>query len=577
MRQMQPSFLDGIGTGEGVGIGKALCFTPIEAHYTPRTVSDIPAEKNRLHAAVAAFADQTEAQAAIMDQTSADGEILRGHIALVHDPFFTDLLNLEMDGGAMAEAAVETVCTRLSELFAAAPDELTRARAADITDIRNGLLSFLTGAAAPNLSELPEHTVLVTDELTPSMTADFDRAHIEGVITQKGGLTAHSAIICKALGIPAVLGVQNALEHIKQGQEVIVDSTCGRVYTDFSVEFQEKYRAKQALLARQQEKNAAFRGRPSQTADGKKVQLFANIGTPAELDAVRVGDAEGVGLFRTEFLFLDQPSLPDEQTQFEAYRAVAAGMHGKSVIIRTLDIGGDKDIPYLDLPKEENPFLGFRAIRYCLENQALYRTQLRALLRASAYGNVHILLPMITQTEEICAVRDLLAEIKAELRGKNIPFNEDIPLGAMIETPAAVLISDLLARQVDFFSIGTNDLTGYLLAADRGNEKVRSLYSIFHPAVLRAIETVGKNAHAAGISCGMCGEAAADQRLLPLWLSFDLDKLSVTPGAVLSLRRKLSVLSTQDCQHLAQETLRFSSAQQIEQFLTRAMEAESDL
>ena len=559
--------LKGIGASSGIGIGKALKFIEKSVDFEPHTVADTNAEKTRFENAVSVFKTNTEALAEKMDKTGADGEILRGHIAMISDPYMISQINEQIENGNCAESALSAVCDMFITVFSSADDELTKQRAADVEDIKKRILKILLGIEDINLKTLPENTILIVDELTPSMTAEMDKENIKGIITEKGGKTSHSAIISRSLKIPSVLSVKDALTLIEDGKDIIIDGENGEVYTDFDEHLKQKFIEIQKTYIQKAKTEELFRGKPTVTADGEEKELFANIGSHKDLDAVISGDAEGIGLFRTEFLFMDRTSAPSEEEQFDAYKAVAVGMKGKEVIIRTLDVGGDKEIPYLGLKREENPFLGFRAVRYCLKNSESYKVQLRAILRASAFGNLSIMIPLVTCVDELLQVKEMVSEIMHELDERNIAYKKDIKIGVMIETPAACMIADILAEHADFFSIGTNDLTGYIMAADRGNSDVEYLYSVFNPAVLRAIKHIISCANEKGIKCGMCGEAAADEKLIPLLVSFGLNEFSVNPTSVLSVRRKISQMEKQTCDKIAKEVFMKQTANEIENFL----------
>lgn len=559
--------LKGIGASSGIGIGKALKFIEKSVDFEPHTVADTNAEKTRFENAVSVFKTNTEALAEKMDKTGADGEILRGHIAMISDPYMISQINEQIENGNCAESALSAVCDMFITVFSSADDELTKQRAADVEDIKKRILKILLGIEDINLKTLPENTILIVDELTPSMTAEMDKENIKGIITEKGGKTSHSAIISRSLKIPSVLSVKDALTLIEDGKDIIIDGENGEVYTDFDEHLKQKFIEIQKTYIQKAKTEELFRGKPTVTADGEEKELFANIGSHKDLDAVISGDAEGIGLFRTEFLFMDRTSAPSEEEQFDAYKAVAVGMKGKEVIIRTLDVGGDKEIPYLGLKREENPFLGFRAVRYCLKNSESYKVQLRAILRASAFGNLSIMIPLVTCVDELLQVKEMVSEIMHELDDCNIAYKKDIKIGVMVETPAACMIADLLAQHADFFSIGTNDLTGYIMAADRGNSDVEYLYSVFNPAVLRAIKHIISCAKEKGIKCGMCGEAAADEKLIPLLVSFGLNEFSVNPTSVLSVRRKISQMEKQTCDKIAKEVFMKQTANEIESFL----------
>lgn len=560
--------LKGIGASVGIGIGKTVKLMERPVSYADATAADPKTEKDRFRAAADRFTIKNEERAERMDAAGADGEILRGHIAMVNDPYMQSQIYEMIDSGMIAEKAVETVCDMFITMFSSTDDELTCQRAADVEDIKRQILKILLGIEEVDLKKLPADTVLVVEELTPSMTAEMDVQNIAGIVTEKGGFTSHSAILSRSLKIPAALSIEGALEKIADGADIIVDGSTGEVYTEYDENLLHRLLEKKKALVKEEGIIEQFKGKETLTADGTKKQLFANIGSHKDLASVLAGDAEGIGLFRTEFLFMDRDTQPTEAEQFEAYKAVAVGMKGREVMIRTLDVGGDKDIPYLKLKKEENPFLGFRAVRYCLKNQELYQTQLRAILRASAYGNIAIMIPLVTQVDEVVQVRAIVQDIKRELDEKGIAYKKDIKIGIMVETPAACLIADLLAQHSDFFSIGTNDLTGYIMAADRGNADVDYLYSAFDPAVLRGIRHIIACAGNQGIPCGMCGEAAADPKLLPLLVSFGLDEFSVNPTNVLSVRAALSKLGKSDCDTIAEEVLKKDSRQEILQYLT---------
>ena len=534
--------LHGIGASEGIGIGTAVLVAEPDLDYSHVTPAGPEAEKARLAAAVDTFIQKTSALADTMREQVGEkqAEILSGQAMMLSDPYMQSQMSDAIDAGSCAEGAVDSVCRMYVDLFSSMDDEMMRQRASDVGDLRARLLGLLLGREAVDLSAVPAGSVLVARDFTPSMTAALRRENVAAIVTEAGGFTSHSAILARTMSLPAVLSVPGVTARVKSGDTLVVDGGEGAVLQNPEPSQLKAYRARQAELAAQRAALEQFRGLPTRTADGREVQLFCNIGSDRDLAAVLENTGEGVGLFRTEFLFLDRAALPTEEEQFQVYRTVAEGLAGREVIIRTLDVGGDKDIPYLGLKQEENPFLGCRAIRYCLGHQEMFRAQLRALLRASAFGKVRIMLPLVTRLDEVRAARALLEELKGELDRSGIAYDKNIPLGVMVETPAAALIADLLAREADFFSIGTNDLTQYTMAVDRGNADVAYLYSPLDPAVLRSLRAVIRAGKAAGIPVGMCGEAAADPRLIPLLLSFGLDEFSVSPAAVLSTRRAIA-------------------------------------
>ncbi len=560
----------GIAGAEGIGIGTVLLVREPTLDYSRIVFAGAEPEKQRLQNAVTVFTEKTAAMQEKMKQTVGEkqAEILSGQIMMLNDPFMSAQMQEFIDNGQCAEAAVDAVCNMYIEMFSSVEDDLTKQRATDIRDLRARLLGILLGQETVDLSDLPPETVLVAKDFTPSMTAGMQKEHIVGVIAETGSRTSHSAILSRSLEIPAVMSVENACSLLQNGDTVVVDGTRGEVVARPAQGILEAYASKREQLLAEKQALRAFVGKKTVTADGKQLAVYANIGKPEDTDAVLQNDGEGVGLFRTEFLFMDRTALPSEEEQFTAYRAVAEQMAGKEVIIRTLDVGGDKDIPYLHMEKEENPFLGHRAVRYCLDNSELYEVQLRALLRASAYGNVKIMLPLVTTVTEIKRVRALLERIKDDLRNENIPFNENIPVGVMIETPSAAVTADLLAKEADFFSIGTNDLTQYVMAVDRGNSKVSSLYSHYHPAVLRLIKHTVEAASSAGIPVGMCGEAAADKAFIPLLISFGLHEFSVSPVSVLSTRKTISLWTKTEADALSKKALSLDTAEAVATLLS---------
>lgn len=559
----------GIAGSAGYGVGKVVIISDAKPEYENRTITDTDAEIKRYDDAVAAFTEKTHAMAEAMKESVGEhnAEILEGHILLLTDPGMDEITKGAIMSGTCAEAAFESTCDMFAGMFQMADDELTRQRATDIGDIKVRMLKILTGTPDVNISEVPAGTILVAEDLTPSMTAGIVKENVAGIITAVGGKTSHSAILARALEIPAVLSVDGIVDKVSDGMTAVVDGCDGICILDPSQEEIEEYRAKREKYLSDKALLEVYRGKDTVTADGVKVHLYGNIGNPEDAKQVAACDGEGVGLFRTEFLFMGASELPSEEEQFQAYKAAAETMEGREVIIRTLDVGGDKDIPYLGLEKEDNPFLGFRAVRYCLQNKDSYRVQLRALLRASAFGDIKIMVPLVTCVDEIRSVKALVKELMVELDAENIAYNKDIQVGAMIETPAASLIADLLAKEADFFSIGTNDLTQYTMAVDRGNAKVAYLYSSYNPAVLRSMKNIIEAANAAGIMVGMCGEAAVDPLLIPLLISFGLGEFSVSATSVLATRGTIAKWSKAEADELAAKALSLATETEVAELL----------
>ncbi len=563
--------LSATGASKGIGIGKVFIVKDQELSFEQKTTENPEEEIIRYKNAVEVFCKNTEKAADRLKESASEkeAEILMGHILMIKDPYMNGEIKNKIESGQSAESAVDTVCNMFITVFSSTDDELTKQRATDVADIKTALLCLLLGIEEKSIADVPKGTIIVAKDLTPSMTAGIKKENVEGIITETGGKTSHSAILARALEIPAVLSLENACKIFSEGSQVIVDGTEGIVIKEPDERQLSEYMKKREIYLNEKEELKKYIGKETITKDGIKVELVGNIGKPDDANNVLECDGEGVGLFRTEFLFMDREKAPTEEEQFEAYKKAALIMKEKPVIIRTLDIGGDKDIPYMQLKKEENPFLGFRAVRYCLKNQELYHNQLKAILRASAYGNIKIMIPLVTCLNELTEVKDMILQIKSELENENISYNKNIEVGVMIETPAASLIADILAKEADFFSIGTNDLTGYTMCVDRGNKNVSYLYSPFEPAVLRSIEHIIKCAKAKNIPVGMCGEAASDPMLIPLLVSFGLDEYSVTPTSVLETRKNISNWSKAEADKIAQTVMNFNTKNEIIEYLSK--------
>lgn len=560
--------LKGVNASEGIGIGKVMLIEEVSLDYEKKQITDTQAEIDRYRKVFDAYCEKTEKQAENIKNTIGEKEadIILGHLLMIKDPAMSSSIEGNISSGCCAEDAVAQVCDMFIGVFSMADDELTKQRASDVEDIKNGLITMLLGKEEVDIASAPSGTVLVAKDLTPSMTSCIVKENIVGIVTEVGGKTSHSAILARAMEIPAVLSVPNVMETFENGQEIIVDGSHGEVIENPSDGEIAIYREKTIEYKKEKKELKKFIGKETVTADGVKVELCCNIGKPDDADAVLSKDGEGVGLFRTEFLYMDSSSIPTEEEQFEAYKKTVLKLGNKPLIIRTLDVGGDKDIPYLGLSKEDNPFMGFRAVRYCLHREDVYKPQLRALLRASAFGNIKIMIPLVTCIDEVREVKAMIENIKAELDSENIAYNKDIQVGIMVETPAASLIADLLAEEADFFSIGTNDLTGYTMAVDRGNADVAYLYSAFQPAVLRSIKKIiedGKD-----IMVGMCGEAAADPLLIPLLLAFGLDEFSVSATSVLKTRKIISQWTIDEAKEVAEKALTLKTESEVVEYLT---------
>ena len=561
----------GIGASQGYGIGHVVVIKEANLDFQKVTITDVEAEKKRFQDALAVFMDKTQSMADDIRSRigEKEAEILEGHILMMQDPEMTGQIEASIETESInAEAALSQVCDMFAQMFASIPDEMFQQRATDVNDIKTRMLMILLGEEETDISAVPAGTVLVATDLTPSMTAGINPENVVGILTEVGGKTSHSAILARALEIPAVLSIDGIVSQVADGQRVIVDGTDGIVYLNPSNEQVETYIKKRVAYLNDKKLLEKFRGLPSKMASGEQVELVGNIGNPQDAAKVAECDGEGVGLFRTEFLFMDATSIPSEDEQFEAYKMAAEILAGKPVIIRTLDIGGDKAIPYLGLETEENPFLGYRAVRFCLDRKEdIYKPQLRALLRASAYGKIRIMVPLVTCVDEIREVKAMVAELKADLDAKGIPYDKDIKVGIMTETAASAVLADVLAKEADFFSIGTNDLTGYTMAVDRGNAKVAYLYSAYQPAVLRSIHRIIECGKKEGIMVGMCGEAAADPMLVPVLLAWGLDEFSVSPTSILATRKVMSQWTMEEAKEVADKVLTFATEAEVVEYL----------
>ena len=563
--------MKGTSASAGIGIGKAAIVEETELVIKKETISDAAAEKERFHAALNQAMEETDALAKDLATRvgEKEAEILNGHLMLLSDPMLTGEIENTIAGeNACSEYAIESVCNMYADMFASMGDELMQQRATDMRDIKTRMQKILLGVSSVDIASLPAGSIIVAKDLTPSMTAGINPDNVCGIVTELGGKTSHSAILARALEIPAVVAVEGFLNNVKDGDTVVLDGSEGIVFVNPEETVTAEYETKRTAYLKEKKELDQYIGKPTVTKDGVTIELVANIGKPEDVDKVLQYDAEGIGLFRTEFLFMDRNSMPTEDEQFEAYQKVAIAMNGKPVIIRTLDIGGDKEIPYMGLKKDENPFLGYRAIRFCLDRRDdVYRPQLRALLRASAFGNIKIMVPMVTCLEEFREAKAMIEEVKAELDLKGIAYKRDIQVGIMVETAAASLMADAFAKEVDFFSIGTNDLTQYTMSVDRGNDKVSYLYSPLNPAVLRSIRHIIQCGRKEGIMVGMCGEAASDPLMIPLLLAFGLNEFSMSASAVLNARKLITGYSIAELQSIADQAMSFVTAGEVEAYM----------
>lgn len=562
--------LYGIAASEGIAIAKTYRLESPSLQFDKKTIADPQQEIERLNSALAASTQELEL---IRDQAEKqigpkEAAIFGAHLMVLSDPELIGPITEKIQTDRVnAESALQEVSDMFMEMFAAMDNEYMQERAADIKDVRNRVLAHLLGVKFPNPGLIDEKVILLAEDLTPSDTVQFNPEFIQGFITEIGGRTSHSAILARTLEIPAVVGVKKLMETLEDGMMLIIDGIEGKIIADPTAEEIETYNKRKEEFAAQKRELASLKDAATISADGVQVELAANIGSPKDVDSLLENGAEAIGLFRTEFLYMGRDSFPTEEQQFEIYAEVLKRMGDKPTVVRTLDIGGDKELSYLDLPKELNPFLGLRAIRLCLEMPDLFRTQLRALIRSSVHGNLKIMFPMIATLEEFRQAKQMFVEEQQKLAAENIPFNENIEVGIMVEIPSTAVMADVFAKEVDFFSIGTNDLIQYTLAADRMNENVAHLYQPFNPAILRMVKMVIDAAHKEGKWAGMCGEMAGEQLAVPILLGLGLDEFSMSASSILKTRSMIGTLSKAEMETHTERILSLATAQEVRQYV----------
>ena len=555
---MKPT-LQGIAASDGIAIAKVYTLTEPDLTVTKVTVEDSEKEVSRLDDALAASIKDVELikETALKNLGEEEAQVFDAHLMVLSDPELIGQVKDSITSNKVnAESALKEVTDMFISIFAGMEDNpYMQERAADIRDVSKRILAHLLGVKIPSPATIKDEVIIVAADLTPSDTAQLNRQYVKAFVTDIGGRTSHSAIMARSLEIPAIVGTKEVTSIAKDGDIIIVDGLSGDVFLNPSEEVVAEYRAKAEAFAAQQAEWEKLKDSKTYTKDGHQVELAANIGTPKDLEGVVNNGAEGVGLYRTEFLYMDSHEMPTEEDQFEAYKAVLEGMNGKPVVVRTMDIGGDKELPYLPLPHEMNPFLGYRAIRISLNEPEMFRTQLRALLRASVYGKLRIMFPMIATLNDFRGAKALLEEEKAKLIAEGVAVSDDIQVGIMIEIPAAAVLAHQFAKEVDFFSIGTNDLIQYTMAADRMNERVSYLYQPYNPSILTLIKHVIDSAHKEGKWAGMCGEMAGDQTAVPLLVGLGLDEFSMSASSVLKTRSLIAKLTLSDMQALADKAI----------------------
>ena len=558
--------LKGIGASPGIVLGKALVIEETELVIERKTINDTQAEVTKLKDAVAISKEELTKvkEKALAELGEHEAEIFEAHLLVLEDPELVESAVCKInDEKVNAEFALNEIKEMFVTMFESMDNEYMRERAADIKDVTNRIIRHILGVKVVDLANLEEEVVLVAHDLTPSDTATMDKKKVLGFLTDIGGRTSHTAIMSRTLEIAAVVGLNNATKEIKDGDFVVFNGDTGEVTINPDNETIDTYKKLKNDFEEYKKALELLKGQKTVTLDGRHVELAGNIGTPSDVEGLIKNDAEGVGLYRTEFLYMDRSDFPSEEEQYEAYKAVLEGMNNKPIVIRTLDIGGDKKLDYLQMDEEMNPFLGYRAIRLCLDRKEIFITQLRALYRASVHGKLRIMFPMISSLEELLQAKEVCEEVKSQLDKENIAYSKDVEVGMMIEVPSAAIISDVLAKHVDFFSIGTNDLIQYTCAVDRMNQKISYLYNQFNPAVLRLIKMVIDNAHKEGKWAGMCGESAGDQMMIPILLGFGLDEFSMSPISILPARKLINSVSFEDMKKFSEEILALGTAEEI--------------
>ncbi len=573
--------LRGAGTSKGIGMGKAFLISSEDNEVETRLIDDVKGEIQKYNDAKEAFISEIEEMIKDLQNKLGNDDntsmVLKNQIYLIKDVELNkgveDIISTKK---VCAQAAVDEMCRMYIKMFSSMDNDALKQRVADLEDVRGRMIGILSGSRKMELADIKPGTILVAKELHPSVTAAINTDNIAGIVSEKGGDTSHASILARALEIPAVLNVKDITSKIKENDFVIVDGGYGEVFVNPTECTINIYRKKRKQFLKKAEELKQYIKKETVTADGKMLCLAANIANSKDAAKAMEAGAEGIGLFRTEYLFMNRTSLPSEEEQFNAYKEAAVICGKKFLTVRTIDIGGDKNVPYLGLSKESNPFLGYRAIRFCLDRTDVFTTQIRAILRASAYGNIRIMLPLITCVNEVIEAKQIIASVMEQLDRQQIKYNKDIMTGIMIETPAASLMADVLAKEADFFSIGTNDLTQYTMAVDRGNENVAYLYSVFNPAVLRSIKRIIGCARENNIEVGMCGEAAGVEGMIPLLIAFGLDEFSVSASKTLETRKNIASWSVKEASELTDKVMEMCTEKEISNYINDYIAARNE-
>lgn len=560
--------LVGKGISEGIGLGRVVILKHNKIKIEKKKIKETEKEKQYVYNAIQKV--ENEIKELIQNILGTEKDIMQAYLMILQDPLLTEeTIKIIEQEKCNASYAIEKGFNKIIKTFEDMEDPYMSARGRDIEDMKKRILSKILNIKEIDLSKLPQNTILVAKELTTSDTAKLDLKNISGIITEMGGINSHMAIMSRTHEIPAIVGIKHIFENIKDKDYIALNGTTGEIYLNPTQEKIENLIKSKESLKQEKQELEKYKKEKAITKDGHHVELFANIGGPQDIKSIIENTAEGVGLLRSEFLYMDSKDFPTEEEQFQSYKKIAESLENKKVVIRTLDIGGDKDLKYMKLPKEENPFLGYRAIRIYLDNVDFFKVQLKAILRASAYGNIAIMLPMISSIEELRKSKEIIEEVKKELREKNIEFNQNIKIGIMVEIPSSAIMAEDFAKECDFFSIGTNDLIQYTIAVERGNEKVANLYTHYNPAVIRLIKLAIDGAHKNGILCGMCGEAAGDIKFIPLLVGLGLDEFSMNANKILNTRKLITSLNFEKCQNMANKILKITSTEEVKEKLEK--------
>ena len=558
--------LKGKGVSNGIGFGKVVLLKPEDLRVEKSKIDNVEEETEKFNEALNSVIKDIEE--IIKKSSGTEKDIMQAYLMILKDETLIEqTLKIIKEEKYNSAYATEVGFNSITQIFENMDDTYLASRSSDILDMKKKIIAKLLNKEVIDFSHLPRNTIIVAKEMTTSDTAKLDLNNIAGIVTELGGTNSHVSIMARTHEIPAIVGIKHAIQVLREKDFIAINGTTGEIFVNPTEEECVELGELKEKLKQEKEELEKYKNKETKTIDGHKVELLSNIGVPEDTELVISNTAEGVGLFRSEFLYMNSENFPTEEQQFMAYKKIAQKLQNKKVVIRTLDIGGDKDLKYMELPKEQNPFLGYRAIRICLDNISLFKTQIRAILRASAFGNLSIMLPMVSSIEELREAKDIIEDVKKELEKQNIAFKKDIKIGIMVEIPSTAIMAEEFGKECDFFSIGTNDLIQYTVAVERGNEKIANLYTMYNPAVIRLIKSAINGAHKNKIKCGMCGESAGELLYIPLLIGLGLDEFSMNANKVLKARKLILDLKYSECKKLAEDILKMSSAEEIKEKL----------